>query len=169
MWTAVFTVLGSVVGSAVGYFTAYCFFLASERGSCMDEFVANAAGWVFGVPLGAIAFGVFGFYRGRLRDRQRKDNFTASDEDLRMLAERGGIVKVRVELTSYVNYDAIRGDLERVGFLELDERTRIEKVFSSGYVKRISGTIDAARIKELTALSFVTSVKGVGSIDGRSG
>lgn len=169
MWKSVFAISGGVAGSAVGYFTAYCLVFASERGSCMDKFAANAVGWVFGVPLGAIAFGVFGFYRGRLLDRQRKDNFTASGEDPRLRAERGGIVKVRVDLTSYVNHDAIRGDLERVGFLELDERTRLEKAFSSGWVNWFTGTIDAARIEELAALSFVKSVQGKPSTDGPGG
>ncbi len=75
MWKAVFAVLGGVVvGPVVGYFTAYCLFLVSERGSCMDHFVANAAGWILGVPLGGIVFCFIGFYRGAVLDRRSRRN-----------------------------------------------------------------------------------------------
>ena len=162
MWKAVYATLGGiVVGPLVGYFAAYCVCLISYAGSnCMYKLIATAMGWFLGVPIGAVTFCFLGFLLGAARDRRAKENVTASDEELKMLAERGGIVKVRVELTSYVDHDAIRGDLERAGFLETDERTLLEKVFSSGSVKWVTGTINAARIGELAALSFVESVKG---------
>jgi hypothetical protein len=169
MWKAVFTILGGVIGPILGYFTVYCLVLASESGSCMDKFAANACGWVFGVPLGAVVFGVLGFCRGRVLDHRAKDSVAATEEELQMLAERGEVAKVRVELTSYVNRDAIRGDLEKVGFLEIDERTPLEKFLSSGLVNWVTGTINAARIEELAALSFVKSVEAKGSMDGQGG
>jgi hypothetical protein len=138
----------------------------------------DAAGWAAGLVkfycaiCGGVAFGAFILSSGFLWWLWRvheldKDNVAAWDEKLKVLAERGGIVKVRVELTSYVNRDAIRGDLERAGFLETDERTLLEKVFSSGSVKWVTGTINASRIEELAAVSFVKSVESKGSMDGR--
>lgn len=78
-------------------------------------------------------------------------------------------MKVRVEFTSYLNHDAIRGELEKAGLFEIDQLTLLEKIFSSGSVKCVTGTINAARIEELAALSFVKSVKGEGPVDGGSG
>jgi hypothetical protein len=100
---------------------------------------------------------------------RKVNNVAALDEQLKMLGERGGVLKVRVEFISYVTHDAIRGELEKAGFQEIDERTLLEKVFSSGSVKRVTGTINPARIEELAALSFVKSVKDTGSMDGPSG
>jgi hypothetical protein len=162
MWKAVYATLGGiVVGPLVGYSAAYCLGLISYAGSnCMYKLIATTMGWFFGVPIGAVVFCFLGFLLGAARDRRAKASVAASDEELDVPAERGGIVKVRVELTSYVNHDAIRGDLERVGFSEIDERMLLEKVFSSGSVKSVTGTISAARIEELAALSFVKAVEG---------
>jgi hypothetical protein len=68
----ILTVLGVLIGPILGYFTAYCLFFVVERGSCMDKFVANAAGWVFGVPIGAVTFGIIGFWLGSRLDKKAK-------------------------------------------------------------------------------------------------
>ena len=74
MWKAVFAVLGGVVGPVVGYFTAYYLTLVSEKGSCMDTFLANALGWVFGVPIGAVAFCFLGLGLGFMLDARSRHN-----------------------------------------------------------------------------------------------
>jgi hypothetical protein len=75
MWKAVYATLGGiVVGPAVGYFTAYSLALASNAGSCMDKLIANAMGWVFGVPIGAIAFCFLGLLGGAALDRRSRND-----------------------------------------------------------------------------------------------
>lgn len=119
-----------------------------------------------GIPALFVLFGLPVASACWLIGPKAEDDVAARDGKLTILAERGGILKVRVELTSFLNHDAIRGDLEGAGFAETDERTLLQKVFSSGSVRWVTGTINAAKIEKLTALSFVKSVEGVGSMDG---
>jgi hypothetical protein len=122
-----------------------------------------------GIPIGAIVCGVIAYQLGRLSEqsaRQRDDDnpeakvsTAGSDEKGGASAERGGMAKVRVELTSCVYYDSIRGELERAGFQRVDKRTRLERFLCSDFVKQLTGTVNAARIQEVAALSFVESVE----------
>jgi len=163
MWKVTFAALGAVLGIVVGCFAVYLF---PQGGGPHGEL--PSFGQLALVPAGGIIFCLLGLYLGSVLDGQplvlrTGDNAAAQDEELESLVKRGEIVKVRVELTSYVNHDAIRGDLERTGFLETDERTLLQRVLSCGSVKWITGTIHAARIQELAALSFVKSVERKGS------
>ncbi len=124
-------------------------------------------GMYFYCPYFPAMFYLIGLCLGSPLAPKAKDDVAVRDEELKKLAERGGMVKVRVELTSFLNRDAIRGDLERAG-LEIDEQTRFEKLFSSGSVNWVTGAIDAARIEELAGLSFVKSVEAKGPMDGQS-
>jgi hypothetical protein len=164
------TITGALVGPLAGFFgLLFLWSITPPPDGCAARLCHSFGPFfslLYGVPLGLL----IGLLCGLLWDYRtddkvvvrsgEDDNVAVLNEELKMLAERGGIVKVRVELTSYANHDAIRGDLERAGFLEMDERTLLEKVLSCGSVKWVTGTIHAARIEELAALSFVKSVEG---------
>lgn len=79
MSKAVFAVLGGVVGAIGGYFTAYHIVLMSED-SCMAELAAIASGWIFGVPIGGIAFCVLGFRIGSTLNRRSRHNGSQIEE-----------------------------------------------------------------------------------------
>jgi hypothetical protein len=152
--------LGAAIGPIIGYFTVYHMALASDKNNCMAGLVGMAMGWFLGVPIGGVALSLLGVHFGRMLDPRAEDNVADCGEDLQMLVDRGGILKVRVELKSYVKHDPIHGDLASVGFRELDERSRLAKAISSGWGNGVTGMIDAGRVDQLVALSFVKSVKG---------
>lgn len=166
------TILGALIGPVAGFFGMFFLQSSLPHHGCGVTGIAEAilSSLFIGAPLGLITFALIGHWLGSLLEPKPKgDNVAASDEELKTLAERGGSVKVRVAFTSYVNHDAIRGDLEKAGFLEIDQRAFLERVFSSGSVKCVTGTIDVSRIGELAALSFVESVKEKVPMDGRRG
>jgi hypothetical protein len=178
MMKAMQTLGGVVFGLLFGGFAGCCvgsLLYHNECGVVKGPLIFMSS--ILGIPIGGVVCGLIVHQLGRLSEQTAKRRNSDSPEakisiagwgeEGGMLAERGGVVKVRVELTSYLNHDAVRGDLERAGFLEIDERTPIGKAFSSGSVKRVTGTIDAVRLKELAALSFVKSVEG--SMDGSRG
>ncbi len=164
-------IIGALIGPIVGFFGTCFVYCALPHNSCPVGYMGEALPLSFfvGAPLGLVTFCLLGRWLGNLLEPKTKDEVAARNEELKMLAERGEIVKVRVELTSFLNHDAIRRDLETAGFVEIEERTPLGKLFSSGSVKCVTGTVDPIRIEELAALSFVKSVQGEGSTDGRSG
>ena len=169
MTKAAQTMVGAVVGLFSGGFVGYWVgFLLYHNDCGVVRGIRIIMSSFFGIPIGAIVCGVIAYQLARLSEqaaKQRDDDnpeakvsTAGSDEKGGASAERGGMAKVRVELTSYVYYDSIRDDLERAGFQRIDKRTRLERFLCSDFVKQLTGTINAARIQELAALSFVESV-----------
>jgi hypothetical protein len=166
--------VGLFLGGFVGYWVGSLLY-QHECGVVKGPLIFMSS--LLGIPIGGVVCALIAHQLGRLSEqtakRRNDDNPEAKirvagwREEGQVLAERSGVVRVRVEFTSYVNHDAVRGDLERAGLVETDERTPIGKAFSSGSVNRVTGTIDVGRLRELAALSFVQSVEG--SMDGSRG
>jgi Na+/H+ antiporter NhaA len=96
------SILGALIGPFVGFIVAILVCAVIPHPVPMGETTCGAVRGVaaigtaivtslfVGAPLGLVTFCLIGLWLGSLLDRRAKANVAASDEERKMLAERGG-------------------------------------------------------------------------------
>ena len=84
MMRVILTTLGVLIGPFAGFFGSYPVFHAIYYKGCMTGFDVLAKMLTVGAPLGAVTFGVLGFWLGYRLDKRVKQRQLDDKEDLEL-------------------------------------------------------------------------------------